>query len=152
MIGMLFFHYRHCIALRWFVLAGLLGGVWALQNTVLNEPMCAMAYSYLVFYLAYVPRGWVRHYNRVGDYSYGVYLYAFPFQQALIEWFPDIRFILLFFGAWVLSILAAIISWHVVEARFLEGYRQENRKRRQMLPQSLSSFSVRATPAFKAGE
>lgn len=36
--------------------------------------------GYLVLYLAYVPGGWLRRYNRMGDYSYGLYIYAFPVQ------------------------------------------------------------------------
>ena len=40
-----------------------------------------LALPYLVFYLAYVPGGLVRRFNRIGDYSYGIYIYAWPVQQ-----------------------------------------------------------------------
>ena len=36
----------------------------------------------LVLHAAYLFGGPVRAYNRLGDYSYGVYIYAFPIQQA----------------------------------------------------------------------
>src|SRR4029078_284798 len=42
-----------------------------------------LAVPYLLFYCAYVPGGFIRRYNRVGDYSYGVYIYAFPVQQSI---------------------------------------------------------------------
>jgi peptidoglycan/LPS O-acetylase OafA/YrhL len=44
-----------------------------------------------LFYLAYVPSGWIRKYNRVGDYSYGIYIYAFPVQQSVAALIPMSR-------------------------------------------------------------
>jgi hypothetical protein len=49
-----------------------------------------VALAYLVLWCAYVPGGWLRAYNRVGDYSYGVYIYAFAVQQAVIATWPGI--------------------------------------------------------------
>lgn len=56
----------------------------------------------------------------MGDLSYGVYLYAFPVQQALIHGFPNL------FGAWslvvaatVVSCLLAAASWWLVERNAL---------------------------------
>ncbi len=51
-----------------------------------------------------------------GDYSYGLYLFAFPMQQLYVQLFPDARI-------WYLNALFAIVlgmayaafSWHVVE-------------------------------------
>ena len=39
--------------------------------------------AYILFFIAYVPVGYLRSYNRVGDYSYGLYIYAFPVQQSV---------------------------------------------------------------------
>lgn len=39
---------------------------------------------YLVLCAAYLPGGFLRRYNRAPDWSFGVYIYAFPVQQALI--------------------------------------------------------------------
>lgn len=39
--------------------------------------------AYILFYIAYVPAGFIRKYNQLGDYSYGVYIYAFPVHHFL---------------------------------------------------------------------
>ena len=78
-----------------------------------------LAIAYLVLFIAFVPRGVLRHYNRVGDYSYGVYIYAFPVQQAAVAWWPQLT-VLEMMGASALATLAlAAASWHLVEHRAL---------------------------------
>ena len=78
-----------------------------------------LAITYLVLFIAFVPRGALRQYNRVGDYSYGVYIYAFPVQQAAVAWWPQIT-VLELMGASALATLAlAMASWHLVEQRAL---------------------------------
>ena len=50
-----------------------------------------------------------------GDYSYGIYLYAFPIQQAVAMTFPKVGY----FGAFALALVAtsfcAAFSWHAIE-------------------------------------
>jgi len=74
---------------------------------------------YLTLYLAYVPGGPLLYFNRLGDYSYGLYIYAFPIQQALVESFPGIGPYRLLGAALVLTLIAAVLSWHFVEKRAL---------------------------------
>lgn len=33
---------------------------------------------YVIFYIAYIPEGRIRKFNQYGDYSYGIYIYAWP--------------------------------------------------------------------------
>lgn len=61
----------------------------------------------------------------IGDFSYGVYLYAFPSQQLLIHAFPE-TFSGDTVGAWslvaaalVLTLTLAALSWHLVEKNAL---------------------------------
>ena len=75
---------------------------------------------YIVLYVAYVPAGFIRRYNRVGDFSYGVYIYAFPFQQISAALFPGIDAWNLFFASASMTIVAAVLSWYLVESRALE--------------------------------
>ena len=59
--------------------------------------------------------GRIRLYNRLGDYSYGVYIYAFPVQQlAAHSWsgitpFQDMALAL------PVTLLFALLSWHLLE-------------------------------------
>ena len=75
--------------------------------------------TYLTLYLSYVPRGPLLHYNKLGDYSYGLYIYAFPIQQALVSHFPDISPDQLTYAAYPLTLIAAVLSWHFVEKKAL---------------------------------
>ena len=51
-----------------------------------------------------------------GDYSYGVYLYGFPIQQALVEVFPALKVWWALFPMAALVVTAlAVISWHLIE-------------------------------------
>jgi peptidoglycan/LPS O-acetylase OafA/YrhL len=53
------------------------------------------------------------------DYSYGLYLYAFPIQQALIAANPAITPWILIALTTTLALVFAVMSWHVVERPFL---------------------------------
>ncbi|WP_143273760.1 hypothetical protein [Bradyrhizobium canariense] len=58
---------------------------------------------------------------RGADYSYGIYIYAFPFQQAAFELLPGGTFWLLNIAYGVVSSgAAAYLSWTFVEKRVLE--------------------------------
>lgn len=74
---------------------------------------------YLLIWLAHVPGGAVRAYNRLGDYSYGTYLYAFPVQQVLAAWVPGIGLFGMLAGALAVSLGLAMLSWHLLERRAL---------------------------------
>jgi peptidoglycan/LPS O-acetylase OafA/YrhL len=74
-----------------------------------------LSLPYVLFYLAYVPGGIVRAFNRFGDYSYGVYLYAFPLQQALLVSYSGWTVFTFAIGAGFLSLLCAVCSWHGIE-------------------------------------
>lgn len=74
----------------------------------------------LVIGIAYLPINIFRSFNRFGDYSYGVYVYAFPIQQSLVYFFPSITIVPMIIWALLLSFFAAILSWHLVEKPFLK--------------------------------
>jgi peptidoglycan/LPS O-acetylase OafA/YrhL len=55
-----------------------------------------------------------------GDYSYGVYLYGFPVQQALAFALPQLHsYVLNFLISLAIALLLAAVSWHFVESRVL---------------------------------
>ena len=73
---------------------------------------------YLVLFIAYVPSRLLA-YNNLGDYSYGVYIYAFPVQQAIVAVAPGISVIELVASAFLVTLLLAVASWHLVEVHAL---------------------------------
>ncbi len=82
----------------------------------------AIAYAALVF--AYHPRLRLRAYLRVGDYSYGTYVLAFPVQQLIVWRFGITDPLTLFALAFVATLALATLSWHFVEAPALAHKRR----------------------------
>jgi len=80
----------------------------------------SLATPYLLFYLAYVPAGFIRHYNRVGDYSYGVYIYAFPVQQSIAALLPGVSVVSMFLLSATVTLTLAVLSWHLLERHALD--------------------------------
>ena len=75
--------------------------------------------AYIVFWLAYVPAGAVRDFNRFGDYSYGVYIYASPIQQSFAALVPGISVQFMILTSSIVTFFIAFLSWHLVEKRAL---------------------------------
>ena len=71
--------------------------------------------AYLVFFLAHIPRGAIRAFNRFGDYSYGMYIFAFPVQQTLVAVVPSISIPEMIGASFTLTLGLAALSWHFVE-------------------------------------
>ena len=71
--------------------------------------------AYLVFFLAHIPRGAIRAFNRFGDYSYGMYIFAFPVQQTLVAVIPSISIPEMIGASFTLTLGLAALSWHFVE-------------------------------------
>lgn len=71
--------------------------------------------GYIVLYIAYVPKGTIRAFNKLGDYSYGMYIYAFPIQQAYVASFPEIKGLILFLLSSVTTLFLSVLSWHFIE-------------------------------------
>lgn len=68
---------------------------------------------------AYLP-GRLNDFGKFGDYSYGLYIYAYPIQQTLMYFFREVLPVwLFFFLASVVTFVFAYLSWHFVEKRAL---------------------------------
>lgn len=75
---------------------------------------------YILFYIVYIPKGKIRLFNRLGDYSYGVYIYAFPIQQLIIQCLPNISFNQYVLTCSAITIIMAWLSWNLIERNALK--------------------------------
>ncbi len=57
--------------------------------------------------------------NKIGDLSYGIYIYGFPVQQTLMHYF-NLNYISLMIYSLLISCILAYLSWHLVEKRALK--------------------------------
>lgn len=98
--------------------------LFALLLSSLNRHIFFIVYAatlaYLLFYVAYIPSGTVRKYNKLGDYSYGFYIYAFPVQQSAAALLPGISVLAMVIISSAVTLLFAVLSWHLLEQHALK--------------------------------
>lgn len=115
--GMLLYLYRERVKIRADVaLIALLCLVLAARVPpclTLLMPVCG---AYILIWLAMAPSALLTEFGRYGDFSYGMYLWAFPIQQLIISRLgPHLTPLRLFAMALPLSVAAGIASWFAVE-------------------------------------
>jgi peptidoglycan/LPS O-acetylase OafA/YrhL len=131
---------RDWIPLSASVLAAGIALAALLMGTPLFRPALAGIVAYATLWLAYGAPS--RPIDRWGDASYGVYIYAFPIQQALVAMVPEITPLSLFGLAGALSVGLGAASWHWIEAPCLAL------KHRPIKPLSCAGLAAPAAEAI----
>ncbi len=114
-LGMSLYRYRWHIQHRfvWFLpLAAL--AAWSYQKPYFFECF-VLDWACLIFYLGFATNTLIDRYNQLGDYSYGVYIYAFPVQEVLAYQMKGIGPISMMIIAFPIVLIAAMVSWHFIE-------------------------------------
>jgi peptidoglycan/LPS O-acetylase OafA/YrhL len=106
---------RERLTLRATVATALLLGAILVYGTPFYELMLQIALAYGVFWVVLVPDGAIRRFNELGDYSYGVYIFAWPLQQSAVLVAPDLSPHQLFVLVTPVIVLMAALSWHWIE-------------------------------------
>lgn len=120
--GALCYINRDVVPIHWGVVVTL-GAAAALLHGTASFPFAFdLALAYSTLFVAYAPSpNWMRRLNGTGDYSYGIYLYAFPIQQ-LIAWFiPTVTALPMAVLAFGGTLPLAILSWHWIEKPSLDA-------------------------------
>jgi len=89
-------------------------------NTELFFIVYNLTIFYVIFYIAYIPRGYIRKFNQYGDYSYGIYIYAWPVQQSVIAFIPELGVLALCIYSFIVTIFLSYFSWHLIEKKALK--------------------------------
>lgn len=111
-------HQINLVASGALLAAAALAASWMLKPLYFPTVFMA-AMPYLLLYLAFVPGGPVRQYNKLGDYSYGVYIYAFPVQQMLMATHPGLSPWCLLLTSCLVTLGLSALSWHCIEQHAL---------------------------------
>jgi peptidoglycan/LPS O-acetylase OafA/YrhL len=80
----------------------------------------AIVVGYFALALALHTQGWLSGFTQRGDFSYGMYLYAFPIQQSLIALTPEISVFNLILATTFFSGVCGWLSWRFVEKPMLQ--------------------------------
>jgi len=74
-----------------------------------------------LFYISYFKYIKLHNFAKRGDFSYGVYIYAFPIQQILMFfWKDNFTYGLFLVASIIISLFLAILSWKIVEKPSIE--------------------------------
>ena len=84
-----------------------------------GKPLFPLALCYAIAVAGYHPALYVRWFNRLGDYSYGIYIYGWPIQQVLLTRASGSP-VRLFALAFPCILVMAGLSWHLLEERALQ--------------------------------
>ena len=115
-LGSLYSEFEKKIPIKLVVLIGFLAAMAAAVRTPLFAPIANVGTAYITIWLAVVPSGkWIRWTRSAPDYSYGIYIYAFPIQQVLIASMPGISLATMIIIAYPLTLVLAAASWHFIE-------------------------------------
>lgn len=114
-MGTLAFLVREHLVLSWLALPILFGALGAAIGTQWAELATAAALGYAALLVASLAWGAAGQFTDRHDYSYGVYIYACPIQQALISVFPGIDVLELTALATCFVLGLAILSFELIE-------------------------------------
>jgi peptidoglycan/LPS O-acetylase OafA/YrhL len=124
--GSLFWLFRQHIRYYGWLALALLAAAWWLSGTG-GRVALQVAVPYAVLWFAQVDLGQARNFGRHGDFSYGLYLYAFPVQQTIAH-FGGARWPLPVYIAvcFALTLACAMASWRWIEAPALRLKHRDN--------------------------
>jgi len=113
--GSIFYLLRKKIPLHWFI------AVCAAGLLITSVPLRILSYTfpwlagYLVIYLALIPKTSLTKFGKYGDFSYGIYIWAFPVQQVVAQSHSSYGSYFNAIVSFPFVLILAILSWHFIE-------------------------------------
>lgn len=106
------------IILNPFMLLLLLFLAASFHGTEKFEIVYNLLLPYIVIYLGFAKE--IKIFNKIGDYSYGIYLYGWIIQQLVFYYNPQISNQYHAIVSIISALIAGVISWHLIESKMLK--------------------------------
>ena len=148
--GMTFFLYRDWVPYRlaWVLCALAVLAVATWTHTL--EVFMPLPLTYLLMAVAFSPGIRLHRFGQRRDISYGLYLYAWPIQQLLVQHGVRNPWVL-FLTALPLTALAATLSWHLIEKPCLRLKPKSNPQLGAVRPEDQNPQDAREPASGKIG-
>jgi peptidoglycan/LPS O-acetylase OafA/YrhL len=117
--GALLWFHRERLVFSWLAVPVLAASLWAFGSMGYGWWIVAAMLPYATLSVALLDTGTARFFDRVGDWSYGTYLWAFPIQQTLIWLYPSLPVVHYIAAAVALAWIFGALSWHLIEKHAL---------------------------------
>ena len=117
--GLVLYRYRDQIPLNIYGVLLTVGLAAMTNHTAYMEPFRIVALTYTAIWLGLKPRGFIRRFNGLGDYSYGIFVFHWPIAQTVLLLNPGIEYTVLLAFVLPLALVLATISWHWIEEPML---------------------------------
>lgn len=109
------FPYFLFMVIIWFGL-----GYFGIMKSISIKIISYFALPYIVNYLANL-KGKINDFGKMGDFSYGIYIYAFPVQQTIIYFSnTTISVFNLFNSSALIVLVLSTLSWYLIEKNALK--------------------------------
>ena len=148
LVGVTFYLFRVVIPNSFGLFFAAIAGSVLVYRLPLQPLLLPILAAYIVFYLAFNPKIPLQKFGLFGDFSYGIYLYAFPVQQLLFRYLTAAhKPLMLTTIAFVISLLLAVVSWHFVEKPFLQIKNRKKIKQPPAVQARWSDTTLAANPS-----
>lgn len=74
---------------------------------------------YMILFIAHQKIPHLNNFGKYGDFSYGMYIFAFPIQQTIVLFFPGLNIIYYIAMCFLFTFPLAYISWNFIESKAL---------------------------------
>lgn len=94
-------------------------GFLHITTSIMIKTISFLALPYIVLYLAMF-KGKLNNFGKIGDFSYGIYIYAYPVQQMIVQFYGvEISILKMFTMSFLIVLTLSILTWYLIEERAL---------------------------------
>ncbi|AOK45828.1 hypothetical protein WT60_02440 [Burkholderia sp. MSMB617WGS] len=114
---MLLYRFREHIRLNWLIAIALVITYLLTHSSAIAQPLFYIAFVYVLLLTSVTKTLW--RFAPRNDYSYGIYLWAFPVQQVIASRHPYLDNLISLLISVPVTLLLAMASWHLIERPIL---------------------------------